>query len=107
MHWISRDGIRANALFIAAKVSIPSSLSIVHRSCHDPKCPVVFPPCSRLRIHTLLLKNKNSTNISKAWSITLFHQRSALETRRATFCLGDMFTKSKPFSNLLLFCFSL
>lgn len=26
MHWISRDGIRANALFIAAKVSIPSSL---------------------------------------------------------------------------------
>lgn len=29
------------------------------------------------------------------WSITLFRQRSAHGMRRATFCLGDMFTKSK------------
>ena len=95
---MSRDRIRANALFITRK-SFDSFffLPIVHRSCRERKCPVVYPPYSGLRTLTLLLINKISTSVSKAWSITLFHQRSVLGMRRAIFCLGDMFTKSKHF----------
>lgn len=94
-----RDRIRANALFIARK-SFDSFFSVYHPT-RLPRTPVPsgFLSPSRFRIHIPFFDKRKFISVSKTWSTTLSHQRSALGMRRATFCLGDMFTKSKhPFS---------
>jgi len=114
----SRDRIPANALFIAAKVSIHSysDKASSNTICTDsPSQPLNTPVF--LGLSDPLLKFKGRFFFSKQfcdtlswpWSITLFRLRSAHGTRRETFCPGVTFIKSMCFfiSSLfytLLFC---